>query len=175
MTAVVPRGGAASRSGLAPGVPSEGAQNDAPHRGRPTPLQSAGPDSRASAADGNDRLATARTEEFTGLFDEAVTGDVGAVAHLHQILETASEWCRTHGARSSAFELDALASRLADLGEELHLVVENVDHEIRSRSHRATAAVRRSPVATARGTSPSSRDTPAPPPPSGAHALPRSR
>ena len=172
---MVLRGGTGSWSGLVSGVPSEDAQNDALHRRRPTTGPAAGPDGTTSPADGNDRLATARTEEFTGLFYEAVTGDFGAVIRLHQMLETASEWCRTHGARNSASELDTIASRLADLGEELHLVAENVDHEIRRRSDRATAAVRRSPAASARGASPSSRGAPAPLPLSAAHALPRSR
>ncbi|MFM9613485.1 hypothetical protein [Streptomyces niveiscabiei] len=145
------------------------------HRRPPTSGPAAGPDIRASAADGNDRLAAARPAEFTGLFDEAVTGDFGAAAHLHQILETASGWCRTHDARSSASELDTIASRLVDLGEEVHLVAENIDHEIRHWSDRATAAVRPSPAAAARGASPSARHAPAPLPPSAAHALPRSR
>ncbi|MET8412038.1 hypothetical protein ABZV34_28715 [Streptomyces sp. NPDC005195] len=126
--------------------------------------------------DWNDRLAAARTEEFTDLFHEAVTKDFGAVAHLHQMLETASEWCRAHGARSSASELGAIASRLTDLGEELHLVTENVDHEICSRSHRAAAAARLSPAASARGTSPGQQsDAPAPVSPPAARSLPRSR
>jgi hypothetical protein len=124
----------------------------------------------------NDRLATARTEEFTDLFHEAVTEDFGAVARLHQMLETASEWCRAHGTRSSASQLDAIASRLTDLGEELHLVAENVDHEICSRSHRAAAAALLSPAASAQGTSPGQQsDAPAPVSPSAVRSLPRSR
>lgn len=107
----------------------------------------------------SDRLAAARTEEFTDLFREAVTEDFGAVARLHQMLETASEWCRVHGARSGASEPNAIASQLTDLGEELHLVAENVDHEIRSRAHQAAAAARLSPAASALGTSPASGTT----------------
>ncbi|WP_433855455.1 hypothetical protein [Streptomyces kronopolitis] len=99
----------------------------------------------------SDRLAAARPEEFNELFSTAVTGDFGTVAGLHQMLETASEWCRAHGARGSAAELDVLARRLADLGEELHLVGEGMSHEIRSGSHRAAAAARASPAASARG------------------------
>jgi hypothetical protein len=134
------------------------------------------PDSGAPATDGNDRLAAARTEEFTDLFREAVTEEFGAVARLHQMLETASEWCRTHSARSSASELDVIASRLTDLGEELHLVAENVDHEIRSRSHQAAAAIHSSPAASAQATSPDQQsDAPAPVPPSVSRSLPRSR
>ncbi|WP_405668277.1 hypothetical protein [Streptomyces sp. NBC_00055] len=59
------------------------------------------------------------------------------------MLETASAWCRTHGARGSAAKLDALAGRLADLREELHLVGEGIGHEIRSQR----AAARTSPAA----------------------------
>ncbi|MFG2094623.1 hypothetical protein [Streptomyces sp. NPDC048612] len=99
----------------------------------------------------NDRLAAARPEEFDELFSTAVTGDFGTVARLHQMLETASEWCRFHGARSSAAELDVLAERLADLDEELHLVREGMAHEIHSRSHRAAAAARTSPAVSTRG------------------------
>ncbi|MFD5115928.1 hypothetical protein ACFWNG_27045 [Streptomyces sp. NPDC058391] len=71
----------------------------------------------APAVDWNDRLAAARPQEFAELFHEALTDDFGAVARLHQMLGTASEWCRAHAARSSASELDALADRLTDLGE----------------------------------------------------------
>ncbi|QHC26771.1 hypothetical protein GR130_08380 [Streptomyces sp. GS7] len=131
----------------------------------------------ASATDWNDRLATARPEEFTDLFHEAVTEDFGTVARLHQILETASQWCHTHDARSSASALDTLTTRLTDLGDELHLVGENVNHEIRTRSHRAAAAAARpSPVASAWGSAPGEQiGTPTPAPPSTARPLPRSR
>ncbi|MEU4930994.1 hypothetical protein AB0G54_31590 [Streptomyces yokosukanensis] len=168
-----PCGVAGSRSGLVPGL---GAVEDAaPLQRHPTTGPAASPDSGAPATDGNDRLATAPTEKFTDLFHQAVTEDFGAVARLHQMLEIASEWCRTHGAPSSASKLDAIASRLTDLGEELHLVPENVDHEIRSRSHQAAAA-RLSPAAPTRGTSPGQQsDAPAPVPPSVTRSLPRSR
>ncbi|GAA3835303.1 hypothetical protein [Streptomyces chiangmaiensis] len=165
-----------SRSGLVPGLQFGAVEDAAPLQRQPTIGPAASPDSGAPATAWNDRLATARTEEFTDLLHEAVTEDFGAVARLHQILETASQWCRTHGARSSASELDAIASRLTDLGEELHLVAENVDHEIRSRSHQAAAAARLSPAASAQGTSPGQQsDAPAPVPPSVMRSLPRSR
>ncbi|MFD3836726.1 hypothetical protein ACFWWC_10755 [Streptomyces sp. NPDC058642] len=170
------RGGVGSRSGLVPGLRFGVVENAAPPQHHPTTGPAASPDNGSPATDWNDHLATARTEEFTDLFHEAITEDFGAVARLHQMLETASEWCRTHGARSSASELDAIASRLTDLGEELHLVAENVDHEIRSRSHQAAAAARLSPAASARGTSPGQQsDAPAPVPPSVTRSLPRSR
>ncbi|MFB7109175.1 hypothetical protein [Streptomyces sp. NPDC056291] len=166
----------ASRSGLVPGLRFGVVEDAATPQRHPTTGPAAGPDSGAPATNWNDRLATARSEEFTDLFHEAVTEDFGAVAHLHQMLGTTSEWCRTHGARSSAFELDAIASQLTDLGEELHLVAENVDHEIRSRSHQAAAAARLSPAASARGTSPGQQsDAPALVPPSVTRSLPRSR
>ncbi|MYT17815.1 hypothetical protein YWIDRAFT_07450 [Streptomyces sp. SceaMP-e96] len=127
----------------------------------------------------SDRLAAARPEEFDELFSTAVTGDFGAVAGLHQMLESASEWCRAHGARGSAAELDVLAGRLADLGEELHLVKEGMSHEIRSDSHRAAAAAaaaaRASPVASARGACVRPTEAPAPPPPTPVRPLPCSR
>ncbi|MFI5752695.1 hypothetical protein ACIBBE_44230 [Streptomyces sp. NPDC051644] len=92
------------------------------------------------------------------------------------MLETASEWCRTHDARGSASELDAIATRLTDLGDELHLVGENVDHEIVSRSHRAAAAARLSPATAAQGTAPGQQSgAPSPVPASAARPLPRSR
>lgn len=151
-------------------------EDAAPLQRHPTTGPAASPGSGAPATNGNDRLASTRTEEFTDLFRETVTEDFGAVARLHQILETASEWCRSHGARSSASELDIIASRLTDLGEELHLVAENVDHEIRSRSHQAAAAARLSAAASARGTSPGQQSDPsAPVPPSVTRSLPRSR
>lgn len=111
------RGVAGSRSGLVPGLRFGAVEDADPLQLHPTPGPAASPDSGAPATDGNDRLATARTEEFTDLFHEAVTEDFGAVARLHQMLDTASEWCHTHGARSSASELDAIASGLTDLGE----------------------------------------------------------
>ncbi|MCZ7460656.1 hypothetical protein [Streptomyces sp. WMMC940] len=170
------RGVPSSRSGLAPDLRLGAVENAAPLQPHPTAGPTTRPDSGSPATDGNDRLAAARTEEFTDLFREAVTEDFGAVARLHQMLETASEWCRVHGARSSASELDAIASRLTDLGEELHLVAENVDHEIRSRAYQAAAAARLSPAASDRGTSPGQRnDAPAPVPPSVTRSLPRSR
>jgi hypothetical protein len=173
---VSPREVAASRSGLVPALRLGAVEDAAPLQRHPTTGPAASPNSGAPAPDGNDRLATALTEEFTDLFREAVTEDFGAVAHLHQMLETASEWCRTHGARGSASELDSIASRLTDLGEELHLVAENVDHEIRSRSHQAAAAACLSPAASARGTSPGHQsDAPAPVPPSVTRSLSRSR
>lgn len=69
-------------------------ENAAPPQRHPTTGPAASPDSGAPATDWNDRLAAARTEEFTDLFHEAVTEDFGAVARLHQMLETAFEWCR---------------------------------------------------------------------------------
>ncbi len=151
-------------------------ENVAPPQRHPTTGPPARPDNSAPATGWNDRLAAARTEEFTGRFHEAVTEDFGAVARLHQMLETVSEWCRTHGAQSSASELDAIATRLTDLGEELHLVGENVDHEIRSRSHQAAAAARPSAAASTRGPSPGEQNgAPTPPLPSTARSLPRSR
>jgi hypothetical protein len=171
-----PPGVVGSRSGLAPGLRFSTVEKAAPPQRHPTTDPAASPDNGAPATDWNDRLAAARTEEFTDLFCEALTDDFGAVAHLHQMLETASEWCRSHGARSSASELDAIADRLTDLGEELHLVGENVGHEIRSRSHRAAAMARLSPAASARGTSSGQlSDSPALVSPSAVRSVPRSR
>ncbi|WP_329348899.1 hypothetical protein OG226_12055 [Streptomyces sp. NBC_01261] len=126
--------------------------------------------------DWNDRLATARPKEFTELFHKAITDDFGAVARLHQMLETASQWCRIHDARSSAAELDTLADRLTDLGEELHLVTEDVGHEIHSRSRRAATAAGLSPAMSVRGT-PVGRqsETPASLPPNTVRSESRSR
>ncbi|WP_329612490.1 hypothetical protein OG244_03560 [Streptomyces brevispora] len=129
----------------------------------------------APDTDGNDRLVTARPEEFTERFREAITDDFGAVAHLHQLLETASEWCRAHGARRTASELDDIADRLTDLGEELHLVRQDVAHEIHYRSRRTAAAARVSPAASPQGTSVAHQsETPVRIPPSAVRSLPRS-
>ncbi|MGW3560832.1 hypothetical protein ACWDNT_26400, partial [Streptomyces sp. NPDC000963] len=106
---------------------------------------------RTPAADGNDPLGGGWPEEFEELFSAILTGGFGAVARLHQMLETASEWCREHGVRGGAAELDVLAERLTDLGEELHLVREGVGDEIRFRSYRAAAAALTSPAALAHG------------------------
>ncbi|MGW0564667.1 hypothetical protein ACWDZ4_29690 [Streptomyces sp. NPDC003016] len=123
-----------------------------------------------------DRLAAARPEEFAELFHEALTNDFGAVAQLHQMLDTASKWCRTHGARGSASELNALTDRLTDLGDELHRVGEGLGHEIHSRSHRAAAAARVSPVVSVSGPSVGQQNHAAAPiPPSAVRSLPRSR
>lgn len=144
------------------------------HGGAPAPAVS--PGTVTPAVDWNDRLAAARPEEFAELFHEALTDDFGAVARLHQMLETASEWCRAHGARNSASELDALADRLTDLGEELHLVREDLGREIHSHAHRTAAAVRISPAVSVRGTSVSQpSDAPVPLPPPTVRSLPRSR
>ncbi|MFD4557550.1 hypothetical protein ACFWP5_25055 [Streptomyces sp. NPDC058469] len=130
----------------------------------------------APAADWNERLATARPQEFAELFHEAITEDFGAVARLHKMLETASQWCRTHDARGSAVELDVLTDRLTDLGEELHLVAQDVGHEIHSRSRRTAAAARLSPAVSVHGT-PIGRQSEAPAPlsPNAARSQPRSR
>ncbi|MFE5734840.1 hypothetical protein ACFQ7A_28515 [Streptomyces sp. NPDC056528] len=131
---------------------------------------------RTPAADGNDPLGAARPEEFEELFSTILDADFGAVARLHQALETASEWCREHGVRGGAAELDVLAERLTDLGEELHLVREGAGDEIRFRSHRAAAAARTSPAASARDASAGpSAATPTPVPPGPVRPLPRSR
>ncbi|MDJ0465726.1 hypothetical protein [Streptomyces sp. H27-C3] len=130
----------------------------------------------ALADDGIDRLASARPEEFAELFCEALTDDFGAVARLHQMLETASEWCLTHEARGSASELGALADRLTDLGEELHLVGEGLGHEIHFHSHRTAAAARISPAVSVSGPSVGQqKQAPAPIPPSTVRSLPHSR
>ncbi|MEU4658767.1 hypothetical protein AB0G32_33355 [Streptomyces sp. NPDC023723] len=127
----------------------------------------------APAAGGCDRLAAARPEKFEELFSTAITGDFGTVARLHQALETASEWCRTHSVRGSAAELDVLAERLADLGEELHLVREGIGHELRA--HRAAVAARTYPAASARKAPVGPPPESAPPLPAPAHSLPYSR
>lgn len=102
-----------------------------------------------SAADWTSCLASARPQEFPVLFRQAVTDDSGAVAVLHQLLETASQWCRRHGAHHAASELEEITARLGDVGEDLHLAVEAVEIEVASRQGRAAAANRTSPTVTA--------------------------
>ncbi|HBF79221.1 MAG TPA: hypothetical protein DD420_04585 [Streptomyces sp.] len=102
-----------------------------------------------------DRLAGALPEDFEELFATLLTEDSGAVAQTHQALETAAEWCRVHGVGGSA-ELDSLAARLADLGDELHHLSEDMGREIRSL--RPVVATRPSPAVS------SSRMTAGPPP-----------
>ncbi|WP_371790358.1 hypothetical protein OG285_05685 [Streptomyces sp. NBC_01471] len=90
--------------------------------------------------------------------------------------ETASQWCRAHGVRSASSELDAIADRLSDLGQELHLTGQYISYEINSSSHREAAAALVSPAASTRGTSVGQQsDAPAPFPPPAARSLPRSR
>lgn len=62
------RGVVGSQSGLVPGRPFGVVENAAPPQWRPTTGPAASPDTGAPATDWNDRLATARTEEFTDLF-----------------------------------------------------------------------------------------------------------
>ncbi|MET7571268.1 hypothetical protein ABZT04_22610 [Streptomyces sp. NPDC005492] len=138
--------------------------------------QAVSPGTAALAVDWNKRLAAARPGEFAELFHEAITEDFGAVAGLHQMLETASQWCRAHDARGSAVELDVLANRLTDLGEELHLVGEAVGQEIHARSRRTAAAARLSPAVPVRRTSVDwQSEAPAPLPPNTVRSQPRSR
>lgn len=121
-------------------------------------------------------VATAQAEEFAHLFHKAISDDCGPAADLHHLLESAAAWCRAHDVPSSASELEALVSRLTDLSDELHLVAENVSHEIRSRAYRAESAARLSPAASAWGTSAGRQNGPsAPTSPSAAPSIPRSR
>lgn len=108
--------------------------------------------SRDAAAYWTTALASAPPQEFPDLFHRAVTDDFGAVALLHQMLETASQWCRRHGAHHSASELEEITARLSDLGEDLYLAGETADEEITARSNWAAAASRTSPAAIASGT-----------------------
>ncbi|MFB7030896.1 MULTISPECIES: hypothetical protein [unclassified Streptomyces] len=128
------------------------------------------------AADGDDPLGGTRFGEFEEVFSAILDADFGAVARLHQALETAAAWCREHGVRGGAAELDVLAERLADLREELHLVREGAGDEIRFRSYRAAAAARTSPAASARGAAAGpSAATSTPVPPGPVRPLPCSR
>ncbi|KOV12312.1 hypothetical protein ADK60_31825 [Streptomyces sp. XY431] len=91
------------------------------------------------------RLADADEAEFPSLFGQLVSSSFGAVDQLHELLSTAADWCRDHDARQYGAELETLADRVADLGEELHLVNDSLGRELASRSNRLAAAVSRSP------------------------------
>ncbi|MFJ8442862.1 hypothetical protein [Kitasatospora griseola] len=90
-------------------------------------------------------LATAEPDEFAAAFRRLVSGRLGAVEQLHGLLSDAATWCQAHDARQYRDELEVLADRVADLGEELHLVNDSLGRELASRSTRQTAAVSRSP------------------------------
>lgn len=108
--------------------------------------------SRDAAAYWTTALDAATLREFPDLFHRAVTDDLGAVALLHQTLETASQWCRRHGAHHCASELEEITARLSDLREDLYLAGETADEEITSSSSRTAAASRTSPAVFAPGT-----------------------
>lgn len=97
-------------------------------------------------------LASAQPQQFPGLFRQAVTDDAGVVAVLHRMLDTASEWCRRHGAHHCASELEEMTARLSDFGEDLELAGDAVEEEIASRHDRAAATGRTSPALSAHRT-----------------------
>ncbi|WP_033252464.1 hypothetical protein [Kitasatospora phosalacinea] len=79
-----------------------------------------------------------------------MSSDFGAVSRLHELVSTAAQWCQEHGVRRYGAELDALAERITEIGEELHLVHEGLAGELAGRSERLAAAVSRSPGRPAR-------------------------
>ncbi|MFJ5879846.1 hypothetical protein [Kitasatospora cineracea] len=83
-----------------------------------------------------------------------MSSDFGAVSRLHQLVGMAAQWCQERGVRRYGAELDALAERITEIGEELHLVNEGLAGELASRSDRLAAAVSRSPARPARTPSP---------------------
>ncbi|MFI9332410.1 hypothetical protein ACIGZJ_33370 [Kitasatospora sp. NPDC052868] len=111
------------------------------YRPSSSPVQASSPGlDRASR-----RLAAADESEFPSLFGQLVSSSFGAVDQLHELLSTAADWCRNHDARQYGAELETLADRVADLGEELHLVNDSLGRELAARSNRLAAAVSRSP------------------------------
>ncbi|WP_441245292.1 hypothetical protein [Kitasatospora sp. McL0602] len=130
-------GGLASDPALLP-------DNASPLYGPPSsPGQAASPESLDRATR---RLAAADEVEFPSLFGQLVSSNFGAVGQLHELLSAAADWCRDHDARQYGAELETLADRVADLGEELHLVNDSLGRELASRSARLAAAVSRSPA-----------------------------
>ncbi|MFF2819377.1 hypothetical protein ACFVT9_28120 [Kitasatospora cineracea] len=79
-----------------------------------------------------------------------MSSDFGAVSRLHELVSVAAQWCQDHGVRRYGAELDALAERITEIGEELHLVNEGLAGELAGRSERLAAAVSRSPARPAR-------------------------
>ncbi|MFE7124899.1 hypothetical protein [Streptomyces sp. NPDC057617] len=150
--------------------------------GRRATAASPEPDSGASVLAATDRLLAATTrEEFTEVFEHTTSDDHGALARLHQFLQSASSWCHDHGAPHSAAELNTFAISLEELGDDLALLADDLATELAqpaARSSTAEAALRPSPTASAQNlppTSPSTGPSPEPPPPNSARTAPRSR
>ncbi|RKE22018.1 hypothetical protein BX266_5428 [Streptomyces sp. TLI_171] len=100
------------------------------------------------------RLASAEVGEFPEVLHQLVSSDFGAVSRLHELVSAAAQWCQDHGVRRYGAELDALAERITEVGEELHLVNEGLAGELAGRSEQLAAAVSRSPAHPARRPSP---------------------
>ncbi|WP_405361938.1 hypothetical protein OG535_29185 [Kitasatospora sp. NBC_00085] len=107
-------------------------------------------------------LATADPSDFPGLFRQHISGHLGAVERLHDLLSAAATWCLDHDARQYRDELESLANRLSDLGEELHLVNDSLRRELSGRGERMAAAMSRSPALTARSPLPAASPTAGP-------------
>lgn len=136
------------------------------------------PDSGASVLAATDRLLAASTrEEFTEVFEHTIGDENGALARLHQFLQSASSWCHNHGAFHSAGDLNNLSIVLEELSDDLALLPDDLAIELAqpaTQSSTAQAALRPSPTACAQSVL-SAGPTPVPPPPNTARTAPRSR
>ncbi|WP_030459373.1 hypothetical protein [Kitasatospora sp. NRRL B-11411] len=120
------------------------------------------PTDRAAQEYAVQRLASTGPGEFPETLHQLVSSDFGAVSRLHELVSMAAQWCQDRGARRYGVELDSLAERITEIGEELHLVNEGLAGELAGRSERLAAAVSRSPTRPTRTPSPAASPSASP-------------
>ncbi|WP_019070578.1 hypothetical protein [Streptomyces hokutonensis] len=91
------------------------------------------------------------------MYEHTIADGHGALAQLHQFLESAANWCHDRGALDSAGELKSWTSRLDELIEDAQLLPESLAIESAWRSTNARRKeVALQPVPTASTTKPAS-------------------
>jgi hypothetical protein len=89
-------------------------------------------------------------DRFTEVYEHTIADGHGALAQLHQFLESAANWCRDRGALDSAGELESWTTRLDELIEDTQLLPESLAIESDWRStnaRRKEVALQPSPTA----------------------------
>jgi hypothetical protein len=104
--------------------------------------------------------------EISELLQHVVGDDDGALAQLHQVLETAANWCEEQGASDASASLGDAAERLSQLGDDLELVHGDLAKPVSTprtgRSAVARAATTGSPQAASRTGTTATPEAPAP-------------